>query len=437
VNGVKGLLWVIGLATLAVLAALVLQDFHGNVVVLVPPYRADMALASFALALLLLFAALMGLLKLLSSLLSLPALAAQYRAKRAEDHARNSLASAVVELAAGRFTRAYSAARSAAQASALAPAANLLAAQAAHRLNNTEQRDALLAQSLLDPKLKEAALLTAAQVALDDRDPSKAREALAQLSSGPARRVQSLRLKLDAARGTSDHSEVIRIAQLLHKHGDISPAAARALAEHAAIAKLDAAQHDVDKLRAAWRELEQTGYKSGGKNAALITPSNPHLVATAAQHFAALDAVPRAREIVCAAIEACAPDEREVLFATLAPLVQTEPAIDSALLARLERWRAAHPRSAAAALAAGAACMQQELWGKARVFLQDSVRLDTRTVSPADLYSAYSQADAKAPAREIGAQGKRACVLLAALEERVGESSKALAWYRQATAMQA
>jgi HemY protein len=434
VNGLKGLLWVIGLATLAVLAALVLQDFHGNVVVLVPPYRADMALAAFALALLLLFAALMGLLKLLSSLLSLPKLAAQYRAKRAEDHARNSLALAVVELAAGRFTRAYSAARAAAQAAALAPAANLLAAQAAHRLNNTEQRDALLVQSLQDPQLKEAALLTAAQAALDDRNPLKAREVLSQLSSGPARRVQSLRLKLDAARGASDHSEVIRIVQLLHKHGDLSPVAARALAEHAALAKLDAAQHDIDKLRFAWRELEQSSSKSGGKNAALITTFNPNLVAAAAEHFAALDGVPRARDIVCEAIEIAPADDREALFATLAPLLQSEPAIDSALLSRLERWRAAHPRSAAAALAAGAACMQQELWGKARLFLQDSVRLDTRTVSPADLYSAYSQADAKAPAREIGVQGKRACVLLAALEERVGESSKALAWYRQATA---
>jgi HemY protein len=362
-----------------------------------------MALAAFALALLLLFAALMGLLKLLGSLLSLPALAAQYRAKRADDHARNSLALAVVELAAGRFTRAFTAARAASQAAALTPAANLLAAQAAHRLNNIEQRDALLVQSLQDPRLKEAALLTSAQAALDDRNPLKAREVLSQLGSGPARRVQSLRLKLDAARGANDHSEVIRIVQLLHKHGDLSPTAASALAEHAALAKLDAAQHDIDKLRFAWRELEQSSSKSGGKNAALITTSNPQLVAAAAHYFAELDAVPRAREI------------------------------DSALLARLERWRAAHPRSAAAALAAGSACMQQELWGKARVFLQDSVRLDSRTSFPLAMYSEYAQSNGQAPHSEIGLLGKRACVLLATLEEQLGEPNKALTWYRQAT----
>ncbi len=418
----KGLVWVISLATLAVLAALVLQDFHGNVVILVPPYRADMGLAAFALALLLLFIALLGLLKLLSSVLSLPALAAQYRLKRAEDSARNALAQSVVDLTAGRFSRAFAAARSAMHIGTLAPAAHLLAAQAAHRLNNHTERDALLGQAIEDPRSKDAALLASAQASLDDRDPLKARATLAQLGSGPARRVRSLRLKLEAARGASDHDEVIRIAQLLHKHGDLTLTAARALTEHAATAKINNSRHDADRLRIAWKEIENAGSRS----ASLLQEGMPRLVAMAARQFASLGAVPRARELLSAAIDSAAPEQRESLFSAMADMSviaksgrasDSTPAIDAGSLAKLERWCAQNPRSAAAALAAGSACAELELWGKARVFLKDCARLDT-VHSPSG--------------RSLGTYGQRASTLLAGIEERLGDTGTALELYRSA-----
>jgi HemY protein len=412
----KGLIWVIGLSALAVLAALVLQDFHGNVVILVPPYRADMGLAAFALALLLLFIVLLGLIRLLSSLLALPELAAQYRARRAQDQARDALALAVVELAAGRFSRALSAARAALKVPTLSAAAQLLAAQAAHELSNPTERDALLAANLQDARSKEAALLTQAKVALDDRDPTKAREALSQLSSGPARRVQSLRLRLEAARGASEHDEVSRIVALLHKHGDMSLTAANALAEHAATAKLNAARYDLDKLRLAWRNIEL----AQGRSSSLLDASMPRLVITAAKHFAALGAVPQARDLLSAALNTATPEACDDLLANLAELTaaHNQPQIDAALLAKLERWCAQYPRSAAAALAAGTACAQLELWGKARVFLKDSVRLDAQHTPTGTV---------------LGSLGKQACLQLARMEDHLGESDKALSWYRQAT----
>lgn len=426
----KGLLWVLGLSILAVLLALVLQDFHGNVVVLVPPYRIDMGLAAFALALLLFFAALVGFIKLLASLISLPTLAAQYRVKRAEGNARNALAQSVIELAAGRFTRARALALNASQAEELAPAARLLAAQASHRLHMPVERDAFLAQSQADTRTKDASLLIAAQAALDDREPLKARSALGQLSSGPARRVQALRLKLDAARGAGDHAEVMRIVQLLHKHNDLTLNAARALTEKAALERLHLARHDLDKLRSAWREMEAAITRSP----ALLSESKPRLVASAAQHFTALGARPRALELLNSALnEATEPmshegsDARDALFAAFAMQCQAPAqevadasariALDAQTLGRLERWCAQYPRSAAAALAAGSACASQELWGKARLHLKDAVRLDSQQ-------SAHE--------KQLGTHAQRAALLLAQIEERLGHQEEAHAWYREA-----
>lgn len=416
----RGLIWVISLAALAVLAALVLHDFHGNVVVLVPPYRLDMGLAAFVLALLLLFAVLMGLLKLLGSVLSLPALAAQYRTRRAEDLARQSLAQAVIEMAAGRFSRAYGAAQSAAYSAALTPAAQLLAAEAAHRLNNHKERDAILASCVHSDsdRIKDAALLLSAQVSLDDRDPGKARAALSQLGSGPARRVKALRLKLEAARAVNDFDEVKRIVPLLHKHGDLSLTAAHTLSEHAALAKLHDARHDLDKLRNAWRELDALSSRSN----ALLGASRPRLAAAAARLLAALDALPQAKAVLHDAIDAARAEEREPLFIALSEIMLSTQApgaaeTDTQELAKLERWCAQNPRSAAAALAAGAACASRELWGKARVFLKDAVRLDTQ---------------ASIERKTLGAQAQHACLLLASIEEKLGETDKAMSWYRDA-----
>jgi HemY protein len=216
---------------------------------------------------------------------------------------------------------------------------------------------------------------------------------------------------------------VIRIAQLLHKHGDLTLTAARALTEHAAAAKINNARHDADRLRSAWKEIESANSRS----ASLLQEGMPRLVAMAARHFASLSALPRARELLSEAIDSAPAEQRETLFSAMADLsgiaksgsAQSLEAqahtIDAASLAKLERWCTQNPRSPAAALAAGSACAELELWGKARVFLKDSARLDTQHSTDGVMFGSHAQ---------------RASLLLALIEERLGETDKALKLYR-------
>jgi HemY protein len=362
---VRGLAWVLGLAAAAVLLALVLQEFHGNVVFMLPPYRVDMSLAAFLLAVAAVFVLLYAALKLIGVVTQLPVLAAEFRKRRQHDENRDALVAAVVDLASGRFSRALQAATRAKAQPELKDAALLIGAQAAHRLRDRVRRDEALKLAEDTARLKEAAVLTAAQAALDDRDPQAALAALNRLDSGPARRVQALRLKLQAARLAGRNDEVLRIAPMLQKHHDLSPDAAQALAEQAALDQLHDARHDLDQLQRSWQRIAQ---KMGGPSRA-----KPRLAIAASQHFAALSASADARRVLTVAIDASAPAERRPLFIALAEVLS---GADSTFLAQLERWHKESPRDEAAALLAGVACRQMELWGKARQYLAVAMHSD-------------------------------------------------------------
>jgi HemY protein len=388
----RGLFWVLALAGLAVLAALLLREFQGNVVFLVPPYRIELSLAAFVLVTLLAFGLAHALLRVLAVLTNMPAMAAAYRDRRRREQAAAQFNKAVIDLQSGRFTRALQAATDASRDPQQRSAALLIAAQAAHGLKDRARRDGLLAQAEQDAAVREAALLAAAQMALDDREPQRAVEVLERLGSGPARRVQALRLKLEAARRAGHTAEVLRITHLLEKHHDLPAEAAAALGERAALEQLAQARHDRDRLHQAWRRLDARWQ------------ARPRVAIAAARHHAALGHGRTARDLLCEAIDAAAPDDREPLWEALALLLRD---VDSAFLARAERWAAQAPRSAAAALVCGAACAQLELWGKARQYLR--------------------QAQA--------AGGKAAALAAAALadvEERLGDRDAAYRHYRTA-----
>ena len=404
----KGLFWLLASAALATLVALTLTDLYGNIVVFVPPYRVDMSLAGFALAMLLLFILLYAGLQFVRRILQVPELAAAYRERSKRARARAALAKSVVDLSAGRFSRALQGAQAAIGDDALTAAARLVAAQAAHKLNDTEKRDAYL-QPLLDdakPELREAAELTLAQAALDDHEPERAAETLARMTSGPARRVQALRLKLQASRQTGDTAEVLRITHLLEKHHDISADAANALGESAARELLNNARHDAERLGQAFSKLEPRWRK------------RPAVAIEAARLFASVAALPRAREALLDALAANenrkdnanhhANDNSSESSRLRQALAAHTHGIDTNFLSKVEQWRKAEPRDDALALLAGSACSELELWGKARQFL------------------AQAADSANAPI------AKTALVKLAVLEEQLGEGNKAAALFKRA-----
>jgi HemY protein len=211
-----------------------------------------------------------------------------------------------------------------------------------------------------------------------------------------ARRVQALRLKLQASRQTGDTAEVLRITHLLEKHHDMSAAAANAIGEQAARELLNHARHDAERLGLAFTKLEPRWR------------SRPAVAIEAAKLFAAVRATPRAREALLDALASAANANVDASALLHQALARHTEGVDTAFLARVEQWRKAEPRNESLALLAGCACAELELWGKARQFLGE----------------AAESSDARL--------AHVALVRLAKLEEHLGEASKAAGLFRAA-----
>ncbi|WP_198552394.1 heme biosynthesis HemY N-terminal domain-containing protein, partial [Macromonas nakdongensis] len=164
----KSLFWFLFTAGLAVALALLVGDNQATVTLFWHPYRIDLSfnLVLFALVagFVLLYLALRG----LALLRSLPEQAHRWRASQLERAVYAQVLDALAYQLSGRFVRAQSAAQQAVDLlRTLAPdavihraqlevLAQLLVAEAAHALGNTERRDSALAAAVAPGRPSEA-----------------------------------------------------------------------------------------------------------------------------------------------------------------------------------------------------------------------------------------------------------------------------------------
>jgi HemY protein len=270
----RGVIWLLLLAVVAVVAASLLGPNDGLVSVYWGGWRTDLSLNLAVLLLVGLGAALLLGVQAINSLVSLPRRAGQWRALRRERAAEAALREAQAEYFAGRYGRAQKAAQRAlvlqTDAEALAGdarfrlLARLLAAGSLHRLQDRRRRDAMVERALAErPGTAatggvagdDATRLLAAEWALDDRDAGRALEMLDALPPGAARRTQALRLRLQAARLARQPVEALRTARLLANHQAFSPLVAQTLLRSLAGEVLETA-HDLQQLRRLWNQLD-------------------------------------------------------------------------------------------------------------------------------------------------------------------------------------
>lgn len=358
------------LAVLAVLAAAVLAHNDGLVSVFWRGTRLDVSLNLFLAVLVLGCVVLYVGLHALNVLFGLPRRAAEWRASRADRAAQATLRHALSYYFAGRYTRAHRSAMRAIglrdQAETLrsdhefTALAHLIAAGSLHRLQDRPRRDEQLGKALSEsaqikgPRpVEEGARLQSAEWAIDDRNAPLAMEQLSALNPGVARRTQSLRLRLQAARLAGQHADALRTARLLAKHQGFSPVAATGLLRTLADAVLDGAR-DSEQLQRIWAELDTTDRR------------DPLVTARAAARMARLGGHTEAREWLRPFFEQLGStndDEREALCAALVAAV---PGLPADWLPRLEAAALAMPRDPVLAHAVGRALFERQLWGKAR-----------------------------------------------------------------------
>lgn len=382
-------LWMLALFAAAVAAALFAGSNPGSLTLFWPPYRVDLSLNLVLVLLLAGFLTVHLALRALSALFAIPREARIWRQRQRERSMQLSLLEAYSQLVAGRFVRAKKAAESVleqvrklsgaedrlAYADQLQSAAHLLAAEAAHALQDRGARESHYRRAIecaaRGPtfELGEGARLRAARWALDEHDAALALQLLDDMGQGAARRMLALRLRLTAARMAGKTVLALETARLLAKHHALSQLAARGVLRGLATELIGAA-HDPAQLAQAWAMLEPSEREM------------PEVAIAAAQRLLELQGdATLSREWLLPVWEqmleqpgglaqAQSVDLVRVLELGFARGVET---LQGDWLTRIERAQLAQPGDPLLQYLAGVTCMRLQLWGKARQLLQQSL----------------------------------------------------------------
>lgn len=382
----RAALWLLALFGIAAAVALFAGNNQGTITVFWPPWRVDLSLNLVLLLLAGTFVLLYAALRALAALFSLPHQARQWRVQQKERALHTALLDAMVQLMAGRFSRARRAAMAALaqertlealdvelpQARQLRVLSHLLAAESAQSLQDRAARDAHLQQALnesaerggLSPETREGVQLRSARWALEDRDPAAALARLKELPQGVQRRTLALRLHLKAARQENRTLEALQTARLLAKHRAFSESAARSIVRGLALELLSGA-HDAAQLVRAWDDLEP------------VERQMPEVAIHAAQRMVALQGdLAVARGWLLPVWERMASRPEDLGAGLRVKLVLALEAglasVDADWLARIEAAQRSDPRDATLQYLAGMACMKRQLWGKAQQLLSQA-----------------------------------------------------------------
>ncbi len=347
----RRIVWALLIVCAAVGLAMLMRLNHGNVAVLWPPYRVEVSVNFALLLLLFAFIVLHWLLVALAGVWRLPTRVREYRERRRRETALASLRDGLLALFEGRFGRAERLAQHALVDTSLAGAASLVAARAAHRMQESERRDRWLESAGDEPGAWHAQLITSAELALDEQRPEDALAAIETLRGGGPRPLHAMRLSLRAYEMAEDWSALLQTLGELEKRDALHPAAIRGL-----------------KIR-AYRALFSAPHADAGfvqRLHASLAPSDlaiDEVVEAAARAFARVDLPDQAARTIERALDVRFADSLVSLYAELDAVPARER------LANAERWRVRYGDDAALLTTLGRLCAAGELWGKAEEFL--------------------------------------------------------------------
>lgn len=352
-------LWLLVLFATAIGLAVLARYNPGNVVLFYPPYRVDLSLNFFLLILALLFMAVYAVLKAVRATQRMPARVAVYRREKKEREGNKALRDALKALFEGRFGHSEKAARRAAAVPANAGLAALIGARAAHRMQQSERRDAWLSRAADDASLRTARLMIAAELLIDGQEPQKALEAVNELNTSGTRHIHALRLALSANQHAKNWPEVLRLVRLLDKNKALHPTLAQRLRELGYEDLLSNHAHDADSIRSIWASIPQPDRL------------RPFVALRAAAAFNAHGMHSEASALVEKAL-AAEWDERLVRAWRESAEAEGSPGL-LAQIERCEQWRGKRPQDPELALTLGVFCLKQKLWGKAQQNLEQAL----------------------------------------------------------------
>jgi HemY protein len=386
------------LALLAAAIALILQIDAGNVAFLLPPYRIDVSLNLFIVALVLLLAGVYWVARAIQKMADFPEQVRLYRARREEVGGQQALIEAVKSLLEGRFARAEKSARAARSSSATAGVAALIGARAAHRMQEYGRRDEWLDQAESDLDVQTARLVSSAEMWTEQRENDAALQAIDRLQGSGARHIHAMRIALNANLQSGRWDVALKAIRVLEKRKALHPVLARKLKVGIYREMLMVHRQDAASLEEVWRTVPEADRRV------------PEIALEAARLLNFAGRGQLAAEAIEAALQPDASEWEPGAERLLDEYARAQSFPSRDQLERTENWLkqvAAGPLRAALLRAAGLICLREQLWGKSRMYLAESLAEER---SPSTFLALARLADAVGDEREAAQYYREAAI---------------------------
>lgn len=382
-----GFVVVLALVAAAFVAHFLLQD-PGYVVINFRNYVIEMSVPVLLAGIMLIVFTAWLVVKIVKAPRRLGEAAGRYRSGRAGAR----LTRGVIEIAEGNFARGEKLlARTA--ASSDAPLLNYLqAARAAHLMGRDDRRDDWLRQAYENaPEAESAVLLTQAELQLDQRQYEQALATLRMLEEKSPNHSHALSLLGRLYYRLEDWDALGALLPRLRKYGRLESATLENWAVRVHREALERAT-DAESLDRAWNEVP----KNLKQEIALLEAWYAGLVRTK-QHD-------RAEKALAADLKR---EWRPPLVRLFGMVESSQPGKQ---LNRAEGWLQSHPDDVELLLAAARLCLRNELWGKARSYLETVISLRPTP----EAYQEYGRLLARMGEQDAAADAYRAGLSLVA-----------------------
>lgn len=352
----RWLIWILLTLALAIGVSMVLGNNEGYVLIVRQPYRLELSLNFLLILIVLMFASLHLMLRLVHYIQRLPASVRTYKeGKRLKDgHA--ALLTSLHAITEGHYAAAEKSAARALELGEDPALSALIAARASHKMHQKGQRDYYLAEAeRLAPHAAVARLLTQAELLLDDRQYMHALEVLHRLEKIEPRHVGAMLLELKVQLRLEQWEKVLSVLQQLERCEGIASWQAREYRQQAYLQILNRYVSDPQGLLAYWKAIPEEDRLSA------------RLAQAGAHSFNAIGNGDQAYEIVAMSLTKQWDTELAGMIGDCASSKATEQ------LQQAENWLLSHEGDANLLLSLGKLCIRLSLWGKAQSYLEASI----------------------------------------------------------------
>jgi len=359
----RGIYLALALLVGGLLASLLLND-PGRVVLSLRGYVVEMSLPVAVLLLLAGYAAV----RLGLRLMRAPRRSAAERAARQRERSQQQLAQGLIELSAGDWVGAEQTLTRSAFGASQPLVHYLAAARAAELQGAAARRDEWLAKALdVAPEQRAAIHITQAEMLLRHNQLGAALTTLEQLDASGHQNARGLSLLARIYRQQGDWQKLKLLEPRLRSAAGIQTAAVDEILAQVHLDMLKAAgtAGDQEQLEHAWREVPKSMSK------------RPDVIVSYARAAIACNAHAQAEKALRELLNEQW-DETAVL--AYGELAQCDPGVAEplSLLHTVEKWLNDRPQDPALLLTCARCCIRNELYGKARSYLEASLGLRPR-----------------------------------------------------------